>query len=174
MDPGGVSSPGETQSAAAPEWPQLVPVELRRIPVPLWARTQEHIDELLREFTLIAAQLHDGSGASEVPVRLVRLIEELTGQYGGLNTDQENHLAEAAAGGVPEIDLVYQVPPEGSEAARRLQVMLDEADAYCQAGRHLLTLASPPDLARFRRWFLEEFVNQLAGAPPTPFPEYQG
>jgi hypothetical protein len=69
---------------------------------------------------------------------------------------------------------VYQVPAAASEASLRLQEILDEADAYCLAGTHLLTLATPPDLTRFRRWFLEEFINQLAGAAPVPYPDYAG
>ncbi len=167
------SSP-TSEAAARQHFGDLVAVEVRQIPVPIWARTQEHIDELLREFTFIAAQLHERPEESQVPVRLVKLVEELTEQYGGLNTDQENRLADAAEAGVAEIDLTYRIPAEAATASRRLVEMLDEADAYCQAGVHLLTLASPPDLVRFRSWFLEEFINQVAGAPPTPYPEYQG
>jgi hypothetical protein len=152
----------------------LIPVALLRVPVPLWARSQEHTDELLREFTLIAARLHDQPGSAEVPVRLVELIEELTRQYGGLNTNQEHRLAEADAAGVAEIDLTYLVPMEVAEASKALGAILDEADDYCRAGQHLLTLATPPELVRFRRWFLDEFVSQLTGAAPTLFPDYQG
>ncbi|HEX3540162.1 MAG TPA: hypothetical protein VHT75_06910 [Acidimicrobiales bacterium] len=153
---------------------ELIAVPLLQIPVPIWARSQEHIDELLREFTLISAQLRQQPGPSDVPVRLIQLIEELTQQYGGLNTDQENRLAEAAASGLTELDLLYHVPPQAAEASQRLQDILDEADAYCRAGTHLLTLATPPELARFVRWFLGEFAGQLQGRPPTPYPEYQG
>jgi hypothetical protein len=153
---------------------ELVDVEIRRIPVPIWSRTQEHIDELLREFTLIAARLKEQSGPSDVPVRLIELVEKLTSQYGGLNTDQENRLADAADAGVAELDLVYHVPPDAVGASRELQEMLDQADAYCREGDHLLTLASPPELARFRRWFLDEFINQATGAPAVPYPDYRG
>jgi hypothetical protein len=153
---------------------QLIAVPVLGIPVPIWARSQEHIDELLREFTLISAQLSQQPGPSEVPVRLIELVHELTDQYGGLNTDQENRLAEAAESGLDTIDLLYQVPPEAAGATQRLLDILDEADAYCRAGTHLLTLATPPDTARFIRWFLGEFIDQLQGRPPTPYPEYQG
>ncbi|MDQ1393205.1 MAG: hypothetical protein QOF30_2182 [Acidimicrobiaceae bacterium] len=154
--------------------PELVAVPVLRIPVPIWARTQEHIDELLREFTLIAAQLRDRPGAADVPVRLIQLVKELTDDYGDLNTDQEDRLAKAAEAGITEIDLIYQVPREAVVACRRLQEMLDEADAYCLDGAHLLTLATPMELNRFRRWFLEEFIRQLEGAAPTPWPDYPG
>jgi hypothetical protein len=154
--------------------PELVAVPILRIPVPIWAETQEHIDELLREFTLIAAQLHDRPGATDVPLRLIQLVHELTEDYGGLNTDQEDRLAKAADAGLTEIDLVYQIPREARVACVRLQEVLDQADAYCLDGAHLLTLATPEDLKQFRRWFLDEFIRQLDGAAPTPWPDYQG
>ena len=153
---------------------ELIAVPVLQIPVAIWARSQEHIDELLREFTLISAQLRQQPGPSEVPVRLTQLIEELVQQYGGLNTDQENRLAEAAASGRNEIDLLYHVPPQAAEASQRLLDILEEADAYCRAGTHLLTLATPPELDRFIRWFLGEFVAQLSGCAPTPYPEFRG
>ena len=52
--------------------------------------------------------------------------------------------------------------------------MLDEADEYCRRGDHLLTLATPPEELRFRRWFISEFVDQVNGAPPTPWPDVAG
>jgi len=52
--------------------------------------------------------------------------------------------------------------------------MLDEADDYCRRGDHLLTLATPAEELRFRRWFVGEFVEQLGGAAPTPWPAYAG
>lgn len=49
--------------------------------------------------------------------------------------------------------------------------MLDEADEFCRSGNHLLTLATPPELLAFRRWYLGEFNAQLQGQSPLPWPE---
>jgi hypothetical protein len=152
--------------------PELIAIPVLRIPVPIWASSQEHIDELFREFTLIAADQHEHVGNQDVPKRLMQLIDDVTSRYGGLNTDQENRLAEAAHTGMSEIDLTYHVPVEARQACIDLQVMLDEADIYCRSGEHLLTLATPPELVRFEHWFLEEFVRQLDGEPPMPWPDY--
>ena len=147
----------------------LVDVHLRRVPVALWARTQEHTDELLREFALIAS---DPGAASTAPARLTQLVETVTQAYAGVGSEQEAQLFAAAAAGVPEIDLHFQVPPDVSEACTALNDMLDEADDYCRAGEHLLTLTTPSDMVRFRRWYLDEFVTQVAGAAPVPWPEH--
>lgn len=152
----------------------FVSVHLRGIPVPLWARTQEHTDELLREFMLIASDRAREGAGHDVPGRLTALIDELTQQYGEFSGPNEQRLADAAAAGAEAIDLDYELPPGVAEAAAHLGQLLDDADDYCRRGQHLLTLATPHELVRFRRWFLEEFERQVAGQPPTTWADYAG
>jgi len=131
------------------------------LPLGLWEQSQEHVDELLREFTLIT------EGEDEhpsVPRRLLDPIAELTATYANFSSPTEQERDDAIARGEAEIDLVYRVPAGASVAIRHLGDMLDEADAYCRQGSHLLTLQTPPDQRAFRTWFLAEFLSQLAGA----------
>jgi hypothetical protein len=153
---------------------ELVTVHLRGIPVPLWARTQEHTDELLREFLLIANDREREGAGHDVPGRLTALIDELTQQYGGFSGANEQRLADAAVAGKATIDLDYELPPDAAQAAAHLGDLLDDADDYCRRGQHLLTLATPDELVRFRRWFLAEFERQVAGEPPIPWSDYAG
>ena len=148
----------------------LVEVRLVALPLDVWQRTQEHVDDLLREFTLVA---QDEEARASVPGRLLALIEELTAGYGQFSVEQRAQMEAAVARGERAIDLVYRVPPAAAPAAQQLGDMLDEADEYCRRGDHLLTLAPPPDEVRFRRWFISEFVDQVGGAPPTPWPQHQ-
>src|SRR5687767_15140474 len=53
--------------------PELVDVRLVALPLDVWQRTQEHTDDLLREFTLVA---QDEEARAAVPGRLLALIEE--------------------------------------------------------------------------------------------------
>ncbi len=138
----------------------LVLVRIVGLPLDVYRRVSEHTDELLREFTLIR-----GEDGEHVPARLLALIDELNARFAGFTEGQRTAMQEALARGDAEIDLLYQVPPEASEAAVRLAALLDEADDFCRAG-DLLTLASPPEGVAFRRWFLEEFVLQVRGEPP--------
>lgn len=62
------------------------------------------------------------------------------------------------------------MPPEVAEGALALDDLLTEADKYCRAGQHLLTLAAESDVTRYRQWYLQEFVRQVAGGPPLPWP----
>jgi hypothetical protein len=148
---------------------ELVEVRLLGLPLQVWQRTQEHVDGLLREFMLI---VQDDEARAATPGRLLGLIEELTAGYGEFSEEQRRQMEAALARGEAEIDLTYQVPPGAAGAAQLLGDMLDEADDYCRRGDHLLTLATPAEALRFRRWFIGEFVDQVAGRPPTPWPDY--
>jgi hypothetical protein len=149
----------------------LVDVRLVAVPVPVWSRAQEHADDLIREFTLIAAD-REREVAREVPARLIDLVAELTEQYGGISTEQEAALAQAATDGIEALDLTFRLPPLAAQAATHLGAMFDAADEFCRSGDHLLTLATPPESLAFRRWYLGEFDRQVAGHPPTSWPDW--
>ena len=149
---------------------ELVEVRLVGLPVQVWADTQEHTDGLLREFALLRAgdeQTHD------VPAKLLALVDDLEQRYAGTNEEQRTALFDAAAAGETSLDLSYFTPPAAAQACIDLDRMLDAADDYCRRGEHLLTLATPAEQVAFRKWYLSEFVAQLGGAAPTPWPEYR-
>jgi hypothetical protein len=154
--------------------PSLVEVHLLQLPVPLWSKAQQLNDELLREFALAALQSDDDAD-HHLPARLTTLMDVLTTQFDGVSSAQQEQLAAAAAAGQEVIDdLVFRVPAEAAPASRMLGDMLDEADEYCREGQHLLTLAAPEDVVRFRRWYLMAFIDQCGGAAPVPWPEFDG
>lgn len=177
-----MSSPVDDLPSQATSEPDLsvvgpmVTVRLVDLPLQVMARAQQAGDEMMREFTLIASSLHRGDGttaARPLPARLVRIVESLDQGYGPFTGEQDAALSEAIASGATVLpELVYEVPASVSTAVQVLGDMLDEADAYCLAGQHLLTLATPQELVDFRRWFLDEFARQAAGEPPLPWPEH--
>lgn len=148
---------------------RLVDVRLLEFPVSLWARAQEQSEALQREFALVA------SDTSGVPARLLEVVRQVRAQYARDTSEQEELLLDAADAGVTVLpELVYRVPPQVAEAAQALGAVFAEADEHCRRGDHLLTLAPDEELLAFRHWFLGEFVDQLAGAPPVPWPAYRG
>lgn len=150
---------------------ELVEVRLLQLPVSVWARSQEQHDALRREFALIA--LSGAERDRHLPRRLAALVESLNGQFAADVSAQQEQLYAAAAAGRPVIDeLVYRVPPAVAGACLALSQLLDEADEYCRRGEHLLTLAADEELVDFRHWFLLEFIDQLAGADPVPWPAF--
>jgi hypothetical protein len=159
----------EEMLAGSDQWHE---VRLLRVPVALHAQAQEHNAELMREMYLLAQQVHDHR-TDLLPTRLVALVGALGTQFAEVTTVQDQQLDDAVARGVEELDVVYRVPVEAAEASRAVDAMLDEADEFCREGQHLLTLATPEELLHYRRWYLAEFINQIAGRPATPWPDYR-
>jgi hypothetical protein len=144
-----------------------VEVRLLGVPVTTYLANQERMQELLREFTLIAySQQAEPTGPSSVPARLVALADDLRGRYGPNDVDEQ--IAAAAADGDPSVDLTLPVPVNALADVVRVDELLQEAEEFCRA-EHLLTLAAAEDERRFLRWYLGEIVRQLDGASPTPF-----
>ena len=159
-------------------FPELVDVHLIGIPVALWLTSQEHFQDLMREFALISSAERDAAAdpaahRHAVPHRLLDLVDALMAEYGQLNTRQEEELAAAAEAGLGSLDLVYQVPPQAAQAAIELGKLMDEADEYCRQGEHLLTLATAPTNLAYRHWYIAQFVDQLAGKEAVPWPRWQ-
>jgi hypothetical protein len=154
--------------------PDLVQVHLLELPVGLWAKAREQSNELLREFTLMAessAGLAETDGMrAPLPTRLTALVDTLTQDFAGVSDAQSQELNDAYEAGRSTLALlVFHVPVAAAAASQALGDLLDEADRYCTEGKHLLTLASSPDVVAFRRWYLDEFVRQVSGHPPTPW-----
>lgn len=151
---------------------QPLPVHLLELPVALAAKTQQHFEELMREFSFVAASAHGAQPEHHVPARLMQLVDALTQQFSGITSDAEQRLADAIDRGDAVIaDHQLDIPAAAGPASRALGDLIDEADDYCRSGQHLLTLASPPDCVAYRRWYLSEVIGQLAGAAPTPWPQ---
>ena len=137
-------------------------VVLVDLPVELQARAEERHEELLRELAHVA---HAGEAAG-TPQRLLALVTEVRARYAPFAGPVREQILAARASGRKTIDLRFVLPESGRSAARALLHVLEEADAFCRSG-DLLTLAAPPDLVRFRRWFFGEVERQLAGAEPS-------
>lgn len=150
---------------------ELITVQLLQLPIDVQVRSSAHHDALIREFQVIRAGEPDDKS---VPHQLIALVDELTERYAGLGDSQRAVFQAAVDEGHTAIDLSYPVPPEVGPALVRLAELMAEADEYCRTGAHLLTLATPPEAVRYREWFCGQFVDQIAGAQPVPWPDFVG
>ena len=158
---------------ADPATADLVTIRLLDLPVGIHARSSEHSDELMREFTYIRARSEDAERTT-VPAKLLDLVDELTGRFAGFTAGSQAELDAAVAAGKASIDLEYVVPSDVAAACIHLGELLDAADEYCREGDVLLTLATPDELVAYRRWFLDEFVRQSSGDPARPWSAHLG
>jgi anti-sigma regulatory factor (Ser/Thr protein kinase) len=142
----------------------LVTVELLGVPVRVLAAAREHHDGLLREFRLLA--MSGTLSGPDAPARLVELTEALGVRYAAAASRPDRDFDQAVEQGLDTVDLVYRVPPRVADGGRRLEALMADADEFCRAGR-LMTPARSPAVARFARWYVHQFADQVAGRPPA-------
>ena len=145
----------------------LVTVRILGFPLQLHSRAQQQSQEMQREFQLVLGQeqLHPGS----VPARLLDLSATLTARYAGFTEEQEREIEDGITAGRDLLDeLVFRVPADVTGAVQQLRAILEEADEFCRSGQ-MLALATPPDLVRYRNWYLDQFISQADGQPPQPW-----
>lgn len=145
----------------------LVEIRLVDMPLRIWQRSTDHHDELMRELSLLA--LAPSSSRSDLPARLVELVDVLGRQYGAATARPDAERDAALARGLDRMDLVYTVPATVGVDARRLGDLMAECEDYCRS-EQLLTMPQPPVQVAFARWYLQEFETQAAGGDPTPWP----
>jgi len=150
----------------------LITVEIIGLPVDVQVEAQQQNDELTRELVLVAEQLRQEGDSAALPVRFVELVSALSVRYSMFTAEQEQQLRTAIESGAERLDMTYRVPRSAATAAAHLGDILDEADDYCRRGKLLLTLATPPKLVTYRRWFLDQFVSQAAGGPAVAWADY--
>ena len=150
---------------------ELVEVRIIGLPPLLARQARQHFDELSREFLHLANS--DEDLRHDVPSRLLALSEDVRARFAGFGDANAELMEEAASRGEGSIDMTYRLPEAAGPAAAELDALLDEVDEYCEAGEYLLTLKTPPDALAYRKWFLRQFADQVAGAAPTSFAEWQ-
>ena len=144
-------------------------IEVRMIGLPLDrpAHDGRGLRRVMREFELIR---QSDSAAETVPVRLLDLVDELSTRF---DEFAEQPRARPRSGArewwEPRSISCTRCRRRSSTPATGCSTLLDEADDYCLAGEHLVTLASPPEVRSYREWFLREFIEQVAGRSPTPW-----
>lgn len=146
---------------------KLHDIALVDVPVARFVQMQQQHDAMLREFTLIALGSENGSPAASR--RLVGLAEEMQARYGDAGPPFRDAVAAADARGDIVTTLEMQIPIATLRWCEDFLLLFEEGDEFCRQGQ-LLTPASPPEVAEFRRWLVGELIRQIRdGATPTPF-----
>ena len=114
----------------------------------------------------------DKSVRPDVAGRLIELSQVLRRSFSTYVDDNQWLIDEAAGRGDLAIDLTDRVPPAAAPAAKGLDQLFEEADTYCSTGKHLLTLGTPTGPRDYRRWFISQFVDQVAAAAPVSFSDW--
>ena len=176
------TAPAMDRDAILDSWPDLddddnpvrYTLRLGSVPTGLLLSAKAHIDNVVREFSLMRSA---AEGTQELPPAMARLIATVTTDFADARAEIKRQALDSAAKGRSSTDLELHLPLEAADAGERYLAALDDADRYARAAR-LLTLAPPPSHRKFRQWYVSSLVDQLraiaAGetpAEPIPFAE---
>lgn len=143
----------EATGAALPEgW---FVVRLAGCPVELSLRQDQHLDELIRELTLMRVDKGNPESAA-----LARRLEAILRAPAHARLAGRLQAQAAFERGERFVDVEMAMPREFSHEVRLLDHAVREADVLCDE-RRLLTLASPPEIREFRAWMTEQIVTQI-------------
>jgi hypothetical protein len=124
--------------------------------------SEQHQADLIREFQLIS--LGADAGARPLPGRLADLIVETLADYTPVQNANLDAAVAALQRGERRVRLEMDLPAEVVPAVHKILGALEEADTYCRDSGALLTLATPPEIAELRRWFVQEIERQIEAA----------
>ena len=145
------------------------PLDLKRLrllnmPVQLFVALRARWAEIQRELRLLSI-----SAGTEYPLAVE--ISELFPQI-ELERRQSRgieQLDQALAVGRASADLEYWVPGSTAQTMTRLLELSEQVDQFCRDER-LLVLAATDQQRALLRWYLGEFIRQVGGEDPIPWP----
>jgi GAF domain-containing protein/anti-sigma regulatory factor (Ser/Thr protein kinase) len=148
-------------------------VRLGAVSTDLLLSAKAHIDNVVREFTLLREG--EASGGAALAPEMAALIQTVTVDFADARAEIKRQAAAAAARGDLITDLELHLTPAAADAGERYLAALDKADRYARSA-HLLTLAPPRTHRIFRQWYVQSIVDQLRAlarreepAVPRPF-----
>ena len=150
--PDGAHVPAPGPDVLPPGW---TVVRLAGCPVELSLQQDQHLDELVRELTLISAD-HENPESAAIAHRLDAILR--TPAHARLAGRRQ--AMQARDRGERLVDVEMAIPREFSAAVTELHAAVIEADVLCDEQR-LLTLTSPRELREFRTWMTEQIVDQV-------------
>jgi anti-sigma regulatory factor (Ser/Thr protein kinase) len=147
------------QEGQVPE--ERITVRFLGMPPGLFLHLRNHFYELARELRLLdLAEPGQHPLASELVEVFLRVESERRRAVG---TDR---IDEALQLGVDTVDLEYQVPFSAPDTMKRAGELLERL--YETDNSNMLLTAKPPEeVIALQRWYVDQFVRQGQGDPPT-------
>lgn len=135
-------------------------VQLSDVSVRLFLESQDHQHDLIRELQLIGLSTSSDPQNLDGAGRLAAAIGEVLATYSPVRSSTREQAMAALDRGEEQVTLAVPVQDGMAQALRRWLQLLEQADQLCQDGE-LLLLATRPEIAQFRRWYVDQITTQL-------------
>lgn len=136
---------------------EQVRIVLTDLDTDLVARSEAHIEGLLRELRLLT----DGADAPEAHARIGRAVLQAAAGMEPVRNDVKHQVALALSAGQPRVDVSVTLQREDAELVRDFAHAVDEADRLSRLGA-LLATPAPAELSDARRSYLRRLLSQLS------------
>ena len=140
----------------------LYAVSLGDVPTELLLAAKEHMDNLGREFALVASGASTGE-SGKMPADMAAMVETVLHRFAAPRQAIKVQALAAAKRGDERTTLTLTLPLRAVQAGEAYLRALDQADAYARSAK-ILTLETPPQHRAFRRWYVESIIEQLHDA----------
>jgi anti-sigma regulatory factor (Ser/Thr protein kinase) len=135
-------------------------VRLGWVPTELLVSAKAHIDNIVREITLMQAPSDE---SDTLPSETIGLLARVTEDFAEARNEIKRQALDSAQRGDVYTDLTLHLPVAAATAGLRYLAALDEADRQARSAR-LLTVAAPPSHRLFREWYVRALVDRLRAA----------
>jgi anti-sigma regulatory factor (Ser/Thr protein kinase) len=135
---------------------EQVRIVLTDLDTDLVARSEAHVEGLLRELCLLTGQ--------DVPADHARVARGAMRAAAGMDpvrSDLRHQVAIAVSAGQPRVDVSLTMQRDDAELVRDFVHAVDEADRLSRA-EQLLTAPAPAELSDARRSYLRRMLSQLS------------
>jgi hypothetical protein len=145
---------------------ELRPAQFLAVPIDLYLDMQMHNDAVGRDLMLAI----DAGSVPEIAARIRGLLGEGYERLMESRESMRTQVEAARSAGKTHVDLTSSYRIDDVVVALDYFALVEEADAL--AARGIIFVPNPgAEVARFRRWMMDELDAQVRGGrPPTPFP----
>jgi hypothetical protein len=134
-------------------------VRLVDVPVALFAASEQHTNDLLREIALMAAG-RPGAGRGHQYSDLLTTTDRYAHRPAGARARIAESVALAQRSGWDSVTVDFDADASAADAALAWEELLVRFDAM-SAEERLLTLPADPELRAYRAWYVRELVEQV-------------
>ena len=136
---------------------EVVKVVLTELDVAMTARSESHVEGLLRELALVAGCEDDDPRVTLVAERVL----SAAAQVELLRSEVKAQLSRAVLAGEERLDVVLRITRIDAETVREFARAISEADRLSRRGE-LLTQPAPRELSAARERYLSRIISQLS------------
>ncbi len=136
---------------------EVVKVVLTELDVALTARSEAHVEALLRELALVSGSTEVRPGTALVGERVL----QAAARVGALRAEVKQQLSRAVMAGVGQVDITLRITRIDADTVRDFARAVDDADRLSRQGE-LLTEPAPRELSSARERYLGRIISQLS------------